>query len=67
MCNCYCRISIFEKWENAYLSNSLSRLLDPVNSMFSLENAPSHDQIDSLIRTITRYVFKISQINKVPK
>lgn len=35
------------------MSNSLARLLDPVHSMFNLENAPSHDQIDALIRSMT--------------
>ncbi|KAK7861909.1 hypothetical protein R5R35_010941 [Gryllus longicercus] len=40
-------------FENAYLSCSVSRLLDPVNLMFSGENVPSHEEVDSLIRTIT--------------
>ncbi|KAG7197156.1 hypothetical protein KM043_007239 [Ampulex compressa] len=40
-------------FENAYLSRSVSRLLDPVHTMFSGEGLPMHDEIDSLIRTIT--------------
>nr|XP_012235573.1 PREDICTED: conserved oligomeric Golgi complex subunit 5 [Linepithema humile] len=40
-------------FENAYLSRSVSRLLDPVHNMFSGEGLPTHDEIDSLIRTIT--------------
>lgn len=41
-------------FENPYLSRSVSRLLDPVHNMFSGEGLPSHDEIDSLIRTITK-------------
>ncbi|KOX69822.1 Conserved oligomeric Golgi complex subunit 5 [Melipona quadrifasciata] len=37
-------------FENAYLSRSVSRLLDPVHTMFSGEGLPSQDEIDSLIR-----------------
>ncbi|XP_020708664.2 conserved oligomeric Golgi complex subunit 5 isoform X2 [Athalia rosae] len=40
-------------FENAYLSRSVSRLLDPVHTMFSGDSAPSPDEIDSLIRTVT--------------
>ncbi|KYN22325.1 PREDICTED: conserved oligomeric Golgi complex subunit 5 [Trachymyrmex cornetzi] len=40
-------------FENAYLSRSVSRLLDPVHNMFSGEGLPTHDEIDSLIRMIT--------------
>ncbi|XP_028523386.2 conserved oligomeric Golgi complex subunit 5 [Apis cerana] len=40
-------------FENAYLSRSVSRLLDPVHTMFSGEGLPTQDEIDSLIRTIT--------------
>lgn len=48
---------VLEKCENSYLSNSLTRLLDPAQSMFSNEGeVPSHDQIDSLIRVISRYL-----------
>ncbi|KAI4465399.1 conserved oligomeric golgi complex component 5 [Holotrichia oblita] len=64
---CYCEMTkklnfntyslnrnIFEKCENAYLSNSLNRILEPTQAMFNKEGvAPSHDEIDSLIRTIT--------------
>lgn len=49
------RHQIFENCENAYLSNSLNRILEPTQSMFTKENnAPSHDEIDSLIRIITK-------------
>jgi len=41
-------------FENPYLSRSVSRLLDPVHNMFSGEGLPTHDEIDSLIRTITK-------------
>ncbi|KAK0167039.1 hypothetical protein PV327_004487 [Microctonus hyperodae] len=44
---------ILQPFENAYLSRSISRLLDPVHTMFSSDSTPSHDEIDSLIRTIT--------------
>ncbi|KAK9303138.1 hypothetical protein QLX08_005091 [Tetragonisca angustula] len=40
-------------FENAYLSRSVSRLLDPVHTMFSGEGLPSQDEIDNLIRTVT--------------
>ncbi|XP_043800315.1 conserved oligomeric Golgi complex subunit 5 [Apis laboriosa] len=40
-------------FENAYLSRSVSRLLDPVHTMFSGEGLPTQDEIDGLIRTIT--------------
>ncbi|EZA54454.1 conserved oligomeric Golgi complex subunit 5 [Ooceraea biroi] len=40
-------------FKNAYLSRSVSRLLDPVHNMFPGERLPTHDEIDSLIRTIT--------------
>lgn len=47
--------STFEQCENAYLSNSLTRLIDPTQSMFSGENnAPTHEQIDSITQIITR-------------
>ena len=46
---------VLDKCENSYLSGSLNRLLDPAQSMFNNEiEVPSHDQIDSLIRIITR-------------
>lgn len=41
-------------FENAYLSRSVSRLLDPVHTMFSGEGLPTQDEIDGLIRTITK-------------
>ncbi|KAK4878939.1 hypothetical protein RN001_007085 [Aquatica leii] len=45
---------ILEKWENTYLSNTLNKLLEPTQSLFHQENsAPSHDQIDTLMRNIT--------------
>ncbi|XP_008558525.1 conserved oligomeric Golgi complex subunit 5 [Microplitis demolitor] len=44
---------ILSPFENAYLSRSVSRLLDPVHTMFSDDASPSQDEIDSLIRTIT--------------
>ena len=40
-------------FENAYLSRSVSRLLDPVHTMFSGEGLPTQDEIDGLIRTVT--------------
>lgn len=47
--------NVLEKSENAYLSNSLSRLLENTQNIFNIDNAaPNHDQIDSLCRTITR-------------
>lgn len=47
---------VLSPFENAYLSRSVSRLLDPVHTMFSGDGAPSPDEIDSLIRTVTRSV-----------
>lgn len=44
---------ILQPFENAYLSRSISRLLDPVHTMFSGDTEPSQDEIDSLIRTVT--------------
>ncbi|XP_011308530.1 conserved oligomeric Golgi complex subunit 5 isoform X2 [Fopius arisanus] len=44
---------ILQPFENAYLSRSISRLLDPVHTMFSADSSPSQDEIDSLIRTVT--------------
>ena len=48
--------NIVEPFENAYLSRSVSRLLDPVHTMFSGDAAPCQDDIDILMRTITRSV-----------
>ncbi|XP_014477103.1 PREDICTED: conserved oligomeric Golgi complex subunit 5 [Dinoponera quadriceps] len=45
--------NVLQPFENAYLSRSVSRLLDPVHNMFSGEGLPTHDEIDSLIRMIT--------------
>ncbi|XP_011631071.1 conserved oligomeric Golgi complex subunit 5 isoform X2 [Pogonomyrmex barbatus] len=44
--------NILLPFENAYLSRSVSRLLDPVHNMFS-GGLPTHDEIDNLIRMIT--------------
>lgn len=45
---------IFEKFEVSYLTASLNKLLETTQGMFSVEiTAPSHDQIDSLMRIIT--------------
>lgn len=47
---------VLEKYENSYLSSSLTHLLDPTQAMFNNiehNNIPTHDQIDSLIRVIT--------------
>lgn len=49
------RRSIFDQCENAYLSNSLTKLLDPTQAMFGGEVvAPTHEQIDSITQIITR-------------
>lgn len=45
--------NVISPFESAYLSRSISRLLDPVHTMFSGDGTPTHDEIDSLIRTIT--------------
>lgn len=45
--------SVLSPFENAYLSRSVSRLLDPVHTMFSGEGLPTPDEIDALIRTVT--------------
>lgn len=45
--------NVVTPFENAYLSCSVSRLLDPVNLMFSGETVPSHEEVDALIRTVT--------------
>ncbi|KAK3920424.1 Conserved oligomeric Golgi complex subunit 5 [Frankliniella fusca] len=44
---------LIARFENAYLSRSVSRLLDPVNLMFSETKAPTHENVDGLVRTIT--------------
>lgn len=38
-----------EQFENAYLSRSLSRLLDGVHGMFSSEDMPTTEEIDVFI------------------
>ena len=64
--------NILSPFENAYLSRSVSRLLDPVHTMFSGGAVPGQEDIDSLIRTITRYIamdFKFIMmytISKIP-
>ncbi|KAL0962660.1 hypothetical protein UPYG_G00343520 [Umbra pygmaea] len=42
-------------YEAAYLSKSLSRLFDPINLVFPMggRNPPSHDELDSIIKTIS--------------
>lgn len=45
--------NILSPFENAYLSRSVSRLLDPVHTMFSGDGTPCQEEIDTLIRTIT--------------
>jgi hypothetical protein len=49
-----CSREVVSQFENAYLSRSVSRLLDPVHLMFSGDTVPSHEEVDSLIRTVTR-------------
>ncbi|XP_013183731.2 conserved oligomeric Golgi complex subunit 5 [Amyelois transitella] len=41
------------KWENSFLSKSLGKLLEPVRSMWHLNQVPTMDQIDNAIRVIT--------------
>ncbi|KAJ8006763.1 hypothetical protein DPEC_G00110590 [Dallia pectoralis] len=43
-----------QPYEAAYLSKSLSRLFDPINLVFPMggRNPPSHDELDSIIKTI---------------
>ncbi|NXF18717.1 COG5 protein, partial [Rhodinocichla rosea] len=47
-----------QQYEAAYLSKSLSRLFDPINLVFPPggRNPPSSDELDSIIKTIARYV-----------
>uniref|UniRef100_A0A8C5HP73 Conserved oligomeric Golgi complex subunit 5 n=1 Tax=Gouania willdenowi TaxID=441366 RepID=A0A8C5HP73_GOUWI len=44
-----------QTYEAAYLSKSLSRLFDPINLVFPMggRNAPSNDELDSIIKTIS--------------
>ena len=53
------RRELIAQFENAYLSRSVSRLLDPVNLMFSETKAPTHENVDGLVRTITRYPYDL--------
>lgn len=47
--------TVLKNVENKFLSKSLEKLLEPVQSMFDRENhLPSQDQIDTLIRKISR-------------
>jgi len=49
----FCSRKVVHSFENAYLARSMSRLFDPVNNMFTAEEGiPSHDTIDSLLRTV---------------
>ncbi|XP_059045803.1 conserved oligomeric Golgi complex subunit 5-like [Achroia grisella] len=45
--------SCLSKWENSFLSKSLGKLLEPVRSMWYLNQVPTMDQIDNAIRVIT--------------
>lgn len=50
--------------EEAYLSRSRSRLLDPVNLMFAAHEAPpAKDEVDALIKTITSEL-NVSAVDK---
>ncbi|CAH2049593.1 unnamed protein product, partial [Iphiclides podalirius] len=44
--------SSLNRWENAFLSKSLGKLLDPVRTMWHLNQVPNMDQIDTAIRVI---------------
>lgn len=46
--------AVVEQFENAYLSRSVSRLLDPVHQMFAGDVVPSAEEVDALIRTVSR-------------
>ncbi|KAK2722368.1 conserved oligomeric Golgi complex subunit 5-like [Artemia franciscana] len=54
--------SLLAPFQNAYLSQSLSRLFDPVNSMFQVEKVPLVDEIDTLIAVILSEM-KVSEKN----
>ncbi|XP_041980920.1 conserved oligomeric Golgi complex subunit 5 [Aricia agestis] len=45
--------SCLTKWENAYLSKSLGKLLEPVRSMWHLNQVPTLDQVDNAVRVIS--------------
>ncbi|XP_052679211.1 conserved oligomeric Golgi complex subunit 5-like isoform X3 [Crassostrea angulata] len=40
------------KFENAYLSKSLSRLFDPINLAFSTGNPPTTQEVETIVKTI---------------
>jgi hypothetical protein len=44
------------QFETAYLSKSLSRLIDPINLVFSSNSAnpPTDDEIEGIVRVISR-------------
>ena len=44
------------QFETAYLSKSLSRLIDPINLVFSSSSAspPTDDEIDGIVKVIAR-------------
>ena len=46
------------QFETAYLSKSLSRLIDPINLVFSssLASPPTDDEIDGIVKVISRSV-----------
>ncbi|XP_048741093.2 conserved oligomeric Golgi complex subunit 5-like isoform X2 [Ostrea edulis] len=41
------------KFENAYLSKSLSRLFDPINLAFSTVNPPTTQEVETIVKTIS--------------
>ncbi|XP_062611399.1 conserved oligomeric Golgi complex subunit 5-like isoform X3 [Saccostrea cucullata] len=41
------------KFENAYLSKSLSRLFDPINLAFSSANPPTTQEVETIVKTIS--------------
>ncbi|XP_063217886.1 conserved oligomeric Golgi complex subunit 5 [Bacillus rossius redtenbacheri] len=44
---------VVAKFEATYLSRSESRLLDPVDLMFSGRTVPTHEEVDSLVRDMS--------------
>ena len=70
VCVCVCVCSpekalkdSLQSYEAAYLSKSLSRLFDPINLVFPMggRNPPSSDELDSIIKTISRQVHYMLQ------
>ncbi|KAA8580431.1 hypothetical protein FQN60_005966 [Etheostoma spectabile] len=51
-----------QPYEAAYLSRSLSRLFDPINLVFPMggRNPPSNDELDSIIKTISRQAHELN-------